>query len=107
MSTMIATMNTDDLLTRAAELGPELAARSAEHDRDGTFVEDGVRRLREAGLLAAAVPADLGGGGATIRETAALQRELAHHCGSTALASSMHQHVTAFTAWRYRRGRPR
>ena len=35
-----------------------------------------------------------------------VQRELAHHCGSTALATSMHQHVTAFTAWRYRRGLP-
>ena len=35
-----------------------------------------------------------------------VQRELARHCGSTALASAMHQHVTAFTAWRYRRGLP-
>ena len=33
-------------------------------------------------------------------------RELAHHCGSTALAMSMHQHVTDFTAWRYRRELP-
>ena len=33
-------------------------------------------------------------------------RELAHHCGSTALALSMHQHVTNFTAWRYRRELP-
>jgi alkylation response protein AidB-like acyl-CoA dehydrogenase len=44
--------------------------------------------------------------GATIRQTAMVLRELAHHCGSTALAMSMHQHVTAFTAWRYRRGLP-
>ena len=35
-----------------------------------------------------------------------VQRELAHHCGSTALATSMHQHVVCFTAWRYRRGLP-
>jgi alkylation response protein AidB-like acyl-CoA dehydrogenase len=31
---------------------------------------------------------------------------LARHCGSTALASAMHQHVVAFTSWRYRRGLP-
>ncbi len=62
--------------------------------------------LRDAGLLRAAVPVELGGAGATVAELAALQRELAHHCGSTALASSMHQHVVAFTAWRYRRGLP-
>ena len=35
-----------------------------------------------------------------------VQRELARHCASTALASAMHQHVTTFTAWRYRRGLP-
>ena len=59
--------------------------------------------LRDGGLLALAVPTELGGMGATIRQTAMVMRELAHHCGSTALAMSMHQHVTAFTAWRYRR----
>ena len=41
-----------------------------------------------------------------IRETAIVMRELAQYCGSTALAMSMHQHVTAFTAWRYRRELP-
>ena len=34
------------------------------------------------------------------------QRELARHCASTALASTMHHHVVLFTAWRYRRGLP-
>ena len=67
---------------------------------------EGLDCLREAGLLALAVPAELGGGGATVRQVAMVQRELAHHCGSTALATSMHQHVVCFTAWRYRRGLP-
>ena len=49
---------------------------------------------------------ELGGDGATVSELTALQRELGHHCGSTALAIAMHQHVVAFTAWRYRRGLP-
>ena len=95
-----------DLLGRAAAVGAELADHTERHDREGTFVDEGVRCLREAGLLAAAVPAELGGAGATIREIAAVQRELAHHCGSTALATAMHQHVTAFTTWRYHRGLP-
>ncbi len=63
-------------------------------------------RQATQGLLKIAVPTELGGEGATIREVAMVQRELAKYCGSTALASSMHQHVTAFTAWRYRRGLP-
>ena len=59
-----------------------------------------------AGLLAIAVPVELGGRGASLRQVSMVQRELAKHCASTALATAMHQHVTAFTAWRYRRGLP-
>lgn len=44
--------------------------------------------------------------GASIAEVAAVQRTLGRHCGSTALATAMHQHVTCFTAWRHRRGLP-
>lgn len=97
---------TPSLTERAAALGPALAAHAARHDAEGTFVTESYDALRAAGLLTAAVPVELGGDGATVRELTALQRELAHHCGSTALASAMHQHVVAFTAWRYRRGLP-
>lgn len=91
---------------RAAAIGPAIAEHAARHDAEGTFVTEAYDALREAGLLKAGVPVELGGDGATVAELTALQRELAHHCGSTALASSMHQHVVAFTAWRYRRGLP-
>ena len=94
------------LTERAASLGPLLAQHAARHDSEGSIVSESLRALRDAGLLAAAVPVELGGEGATIAELTALQRELGHHCGSTALATAMHQHVVAFTAWRYRRGLP-
>lgn len=97
---------TGSLVARAVAIGPRLAEHAARHDVDGTFVTEAYEALRDAGLLKAAVPVELGGDGATITQLAALQRELAHHCGATALASSMHQHVVAFTAWRYRRGLP-
>ena len=90
----------------AAAAGPVLAAGAARHDEDGSWVDDSFQHLRDGGFLALAVPTELGGMGATIREVATVERELARHCGSTALAMSMHQHVTAFTAWRYRRGLP-
>lgn len=95
-----------ELVAWAASLGPELAANAARHDQEGSWVADSYQHLRHAGLLALAVPAELGGHGATIRQTAMVMRELARWCGSTALAMSMHQHVTAFTAWRHRRGLP-
>ncbi|GAA3909852.1 acyl-CoA dehydrogenase family protein [Microbacterium invictum] len=94
------------LQERASLIGPVLAEHAARHDADGTFVEEGLAAMRDAGLLKAAVPVELGGDGATVAELAALQRELAHHCGSTALATAMHQHVVRFTTWRYRRGLP-
>jgi alkylation response protein AidB-like acyl-CoA dehydrogenase len=97
---------TASLGDRVARVTPVLARHAEQHDVDGTFVSESLDALRDAGLLAAAVPSELGGLGAGPRELAGLQRELAHHCGSTALASSMHQHVVCFTAWRYRRGLP-
>jgi alkylation response protein AidB-like acyl-CoA dehydrogenase len=62
--------------------------------------------LRDTGLLAIGVPVELGGSGATPRQVAMVQRALAHHCGSTALATAMHQHVVGFAAWQYRRDMP-
>lgn len=93
-------------VARATACGPVLAEHAARHDRDGTWVAESFQHVKDAGLLKIAVPTELGGDGATIREVAMVQRELAKYCGSTALASSMHQHVTAFTAWRYRRNLP-
>jgi alkylation response protein AidB-like acyl-CoA dehydrogenase len=104
--TTIDRPDTASFVAAAAAVGATIAPHAARHDRDGTFVEEGLAALKDAGLLAAGVPVELGGGGATNRDLAAMQRELAHHCGSTALASSMHQHVVCFTAWRYRRGLP-
>src|SRR5919112_4186597 len=96
----------DELIRWADELGAAIAPFAGQHDRDGTFVTEAFDVLRSSGYLALPVPEELGGRGATIRETAMTQRHLARWCGSTALASSMHLHVTLFTAWRYRRQVP-
>jgi acyl-CoA dehydrogenase len=49
------------------------------------------------------VPKQLGGGGAAYPELCDLLRTLAHSCGSTALALSMHTHVVAAAVWRWHR----
>jgi alkylation response protein AidB-like acyl-CoA dehydrogenase len=90
----------------AAELGAKIAPFAAAHDRDGTFVTEAFDVFKSTGYLALAVPVELGGNGATIGQVAMAQRELAKFCGSSALAVSMHHHVTLFTAWRHRRGLP-
>lgn len=95
-----------ELIEVAAGLGPVLAEHAERHDRDGTFVQESHDAVRESGLLAIGVPEELGGRGATVREVAMVQRELARHCGSTALSTAMHQHIVSFGAWRYRREMP-
>jgi alkylation response protein AidB-like acyl-CoA dehydrogenase len=94
------------LAAAAAELGPTIAEHVARHDDEGTFVAEGFAELRRSGYLAAPVPVDLGGGGATTEQVAWAQLELARHDASTALASSMHLHVVLTHAWRYRHGLP-
>lgn len=92
-----------DLAALARALGPTLAARAQAADDTDAFVADNFADLKASGLIEAGVPADLGGGGASITALAAMIRELAHHCGSTALAFSMHTHQVAIPAWRWTR----
>ncbi len=107
MTTLTApTADLDDLLARVERLGPELAERAPRHDADASFVADNMALLHDAGLLAMAVPPELGGLGATPRHVTMVQRALARYCGSTSLATAMHQHGVCFAAWRYRRGMP-
>ena len=61
-NTDASTDATDDLVARAAAVGAEIGLHAADHDRFGTFVDEGFLALRESGLLAAAVPRELGGG---------------------------------------------
>ena len=93
---------TETLADRARRLAVEFEARAAEHDAKDSFVAENYPRLAAEGLLTAAVPAELGGGGAGVRELGEMLRLLAHGCGSTALALAMHTHLVAVPAWRWR-----
>ena len=95
-----------DWVEIARELGPGLASLAAEHDANDSFVSGNYVTLTEQAIFSAGVPSELGGGGASHSELCAMLRELAHHCGSTALAVSMHTHLVAATVWRFRQGQP-
>jgi alkylation response protein AidB-like acyl-CoA dehydrogenase len=90
----------------AAEIGAVAAAHAADHDRDATFVTEAYAAMRERGYLALAVPEDLGGLGATIRQVCYAQAELARHDGATALAAAMHLYLTLMQGYRRRKGAP-
>jgi alkylation response protein AidB-like acyl-CoA dehydrogenase len=67
-------------------------ARAAELDHTNSYFHEDLAELREAGYLAAAVPADLGGWGLDLAELAASQRRLARYAPATALAMTMHSY---------------
>lgn len=105
---MATTMERDttktDWLATAQRLSEDFATRAAEHDAKDSFVAENYAAMREAKLFSAPIPKELGGGGATFAEHAAMIRILAHGCGSTALAYSMHSHPLQATIFRHRAG---
>lgn len=90
-----------DLVATAETLGQQFAERAAENDEQDRFVAENYAALKDHGLVTAAVPRELGGGGASIPELAEMLRVLAHHCSATALAFAMHTHQVAVPAWRW------
>jgi acyl-CoA dehydrogenase len=91
-----------DWLAVAAELAPIFAGRAARHDAEDTFVAENYADLRRRRVFSAAVPAELGGGGASAAEMCEVLRTLAHACSSTALALAMHTHQVLVPVWRWR-----
>ena len=96
------TMSQKTIAEIVSSLLPAISERAEGHDRDDIFVADNYGMLKEAGLVEAGVPVELGGHGAELPELADMLRRLAHACGSTALAFSMHTHQVAIPAWRWR-----
>lgn len=99
-------MSTQEWINKARKLAPELDEVTGRHDEDGTFVEESFAALKEEGLFKALIPAELGGGGAGIRDICEFIREISQHCASTGLAFSMHSHLIAATVWKYKKGKP-
>jgi alkylation response protein AidB-like acyl-CoA dehydrogenase len=91
-----------DWLAIADRIGADFAAQAARHDAEESFVSDAYGRFKEEGLLKALVPVELGGYGATQEEICHVIQRLGACCGSTALAFSMHSHLVAVAAWRWR-----
>jgi acyl-CoA dehydrogenase len=59
-------------------------------DREARFPSEAIAALREAGLLGAAVPVELGGLGARLSELAEICRTLGASCASTGMVFAMH-----------------
>jgi acyl-CoA dehydrogenase len=72
-------------------IGAEVAAPAADDvDRRARFPQESLDAMRKARLLSAMLPAELGGGGASLAEMVGAVRALAVHCASSALVLAMH-----------------
>ncbi len=87
---------------RTNELGKIFASRAAQLDKEGVFAAENYADLKEHRYFSAAIPGELGGDGQSFGQTCDMLRTMAHYCGSTALALSMHQHLVAAAVWKYR-----
>jgi len=79
-------------LVTAAKIGSEVAAvHAADVDRQARFPSESLAALKEARLLSALVPKELGGFGCGLDEVSAICEALAQHCSATAMIFAMHQ----------------
>lgn len=71
-----------------------VAPQATNVDVNGQLPAGHIRALAQAGILGLTVPAELGGGGRGLAEAAAVIRQLAGVCGSTAMVVLMHYSAT-------------
>src|SRR5437868_304962 len=79
------------LVAIAEGLSEELAARAAEHDRDGSYPFEAIDLLKAAGYFAAPVPVELGGlGVSSAHDLVVASSRLARGNASVAIGVNMH-----------------
>lgn len=103
-TTQIPVLTDDDVRALAADIGRVAAAHDPAHDRDATFVTEAYAAMAEQGYLRLAVPVELGGLGASLRQVLLAEEELGRWSGSAALSAAMHLYLTLLQGWRLRRG---
>ncbi len=82
---------TSELVEQARIIAAQVAAPHADDvDRQSRFPRETLDAAREARLLSAAVPAELGGSGASMRDLAAMCSALAQGCAASGMVLAMH-----------------
>lgn len=81
------------------EVTAALAAHAEEHDRAGSFPDDGIAAVHAAGLLTATVAERYGGPGAGLAQTVTILRALGRGDPSVALIAAMTLFLHALQAW--------
>jgi acyl-CoA dehydrogenase len=82
----------DALLKRVHQIGKDVVQPAAEDvDKNARFPREAIDALKEAKLLSAYVPVELGGMGLNITQIAKICEALGQYCGSSAMVYAMHK----------------
>ncbi len=85
------THKTSDLVAKAHSIAHEVAARHAgDVDKIARFPHEAIDAMKQAKLLSAAVPKELGGAGSDMQELTAMCFSMAQGCASSAMVLAMH-----------------
>jgi isovaleryl-CoA dehydrogenase len=88
-------VNSSRLATVEGIVADVVASDAEVVDRQGAFPRKAIDALGGAGVLGLTVAASVGGGGAGLREAAAVVERLSQACGSTGMVVLMHYAATA------------
>ncbi|MEZ4414020.1 MAG: acyl-CoA dehydrogenase family protein [Gemmatimonadales bacterium] len=89
--TQVAAPDGRELIARTRRIATEVAAKyAADVDAKARFPTETFAALREARILSALVPVELGGSGASMRDLVEMCMILGQSCGSSAMVLAMH-----------------
>ncbi|MDB4969838.1 MAG: acyl-CoA dehydrogenase [Myxococcales bacterium] len=95
-----------EIVSQTRAIAQEIAAKhAADVDRQARFPSETFEALRKARLLTAALPKELGGGGANMAELAEMCTALAQGCGASGMVLAMH-HIQVACIARHGMGSP-
>lgn len=86
--------STTSLKSRAARVAAVAALHADQVDREGRFPREAVEAMKAERLMAALIPAEFGGEGASLSQVAELCTTLSQACASSAMVFAMH-HIKA------------
>ncbi len=79
-----------EILEAVRQVGKVAEAHASEVDRSARFPREAVAAMREAKLLSAQIPREMGGSGCSMTTLARICSEVAAGCGSSGLVLAMH-----------------
>jgi alkylation response protein AidB-like acyl-CoA dehydrogenase len=83
------------------ELGPKIAERAVQVDRDASFPTENYKDFAKHGFLRLVIPQEFGGFGFSLGQYAMIGAEIGKYCGATALTFNMHTSSMMWSRFMY------